>query len=125
MKVLELLNSTVFEGKQYTLDDVRGFIPNESKGIPEGFYGGRVTKLAKTDVNGMYLCMENMKVIDILVYEDEMENLIVSPEDSNELPFTDYETLTNKQLIDLLEDLGIEYPKKATKPQLIALLEKE
>lgn len=121
------MNSTVYEGKQYVLEDVRGFIPKESKGIPEGFYGGRVTQLAKTDVEGVYLCMENMKVIDMIIVEDELDRA-VEVDTETTLPYDEvieeaiYEEMTNKELITILEGRGIEVPKRATKNDLIDLL---
>lgn len=103
---MKLLGKTEFDGKQYEITDVKGFVSNESKGLPGGFYGGRVTQLAKTDVKGMYLCMEKMNVIDIMLLEED--------------PLAD---LTNKELVALLVEKGIEVPKKYTKPDLLALLE--
>lgn len=123
--MFKLLNSTTYEGKQYTIDDVKGFIPNETKGLPEGFYGGRVTQLAKTDVNGLYLCMENMKVIDMIIVEDELDKVVDA---EITLPYDEiieeaiYEEMTNKELTTILEGRGIEVPKRATKNDLIDLL---
>lgn len=105
---MKLLNSTTYKGKEYTLEDVRGFIPKETKGLPDGYYGGRVTQLAKTDVKGLYLCMENMKVIDLLLFKDEM--------------VVDLTQFTNKELSKMLEKRGIDVPNKATKAELIELL---
>ena len=110
MKKLRLLNSTVYNDKQYSVTDGKGFEPLEKHGIPTGFYGGRVDKLAKTDVKGLYMCMEDMAVIDLL-----------------EIPFSEepksLKEMTNKELVALLEGKGIEVPKKYTKPELLALLE--
>lgn len=107
---MKLLNTTTLDGKQYTINDVKGFESLETHNIPIGFYGGRVDKLAKTNVKGLYMCMEDMKVIDLL-----------------EIPFTEEPKLlgemTNKELIALLEEKGIEVPKKYTKNDLLMLLE--
>lgn len=117
MKVLKLLNSTKINGKEYTINDVRGFKPISSYGLPEGFYGGRVDKVAGTDDKGIYLCIEGMKVIDILADEAQ-----------EEIPFEDeglnYEEMTNKELIAILEDFYVEVPKKANKAELIELIHK-
>lgn len=109
---MRLLNSTNYLGKEWTIQDVRGFIPNKDKGIPEGFYGGRVTQLAKTDVQGLYLCMEKMEVIDLIFFDEEMK-----------IKETKLENKTNKELVALLEEKGIEVPSKYTKAELLALLE--
>ena len=112
---MRLINSTNYEGKKYSINDVRGFISNESKGLPGGFYGGRVDRLGKTDTEGLYLCMEGMEVIDLIVNDDELidiSDLEVGLEDK-----------TNKELSEMLEAKGIEVPKRATKQELLALLE--
>lgn len=109
---MRLLNSLTYKDKDYSIDDVVSFIPNEDKGVEEGFYGGRVTQLGVTKEKGVYLCMEKMDPIDILV---------------EEIPFSDepidLNTLTNKELVAMLEETGIEVPARATKPELIALFE--
>lgn len=107
--MMRLLNSKIYKGKEYTLNDVRGFIPNEAKNIPIGFYGGRVTQLAKTETKGLYLCMENMTVIDMLLFEEK-------------LPKPKLEEKTNRELIEILKSRGIEVPKRVTKAELIELL---
>lgn len=107
---MRLFNSTNYLGKEWTIQDVRGFIPNKDKGIPEGFYGGRVTQLAKTDIQGLYLCMEKMEVIDLIFFNNETA------------PKVNLAEKTNKELAKMLEDKGIEVPKRATKDELLALL---
>ena len=107
---MKLLNSKTYRGQTYTVIDGKGFESLEKYGIPTGFYGGRVDKLAKTDVKGLYMCMEDMAVIDLL-----------------EIPFSEepktLEEMTNKELVALLKGKGIEVPKKYTKLELLALLE--
>lgn len=99
-----LLGSTKFGGKEYSITDVKGFVSNESKKLPTGFYGGRVNQLAKTNIKGMYLCMEKMNVIDILFPGDELKDL----------------TKDNIELV--LDAKGKDIPSKATKDELIKLL---
>ena len=106
---MRLFNSTNYLGKEWTIQDVRGFIPNKDKGIPEGFYGGRVTQLAKTDIQGLYLCMEKMEVIDLILFDETAPKVNLAEK-------------TNKELAKMLEDKGIEIPKRATKDELLALL---
>ena len=107
---MRLLNSKIYRGKTYTVIDGTGFESLEKHNLPIGFYGGRVDKLAKTNVKGLYMCMEDMAVIDLL-----------------EIPFSEepksLKEMTNKELVALLEDKGIEVPKKYTKLELLALLE--
>lgn len=106
MKKLKLLNSKTYRGKTYTVIDGTGFESLEKHNLPIGFYGGRVDKIAKTNVKGLYMCMEDMAVIDLLLDE-------VKPE---------LNTLTNKELASMVEARGIRLPKKYTKQTLIDLL---
>ena len=106
---MKLLNTTLLDGKQYTDNDIKGFESLETHNIPTGFYGGRVDKLAKTNIKGLYMCMEGMKVIDLLIEEPE-----------NKLD--GFDSMTNKELVELLKEKGIEVPKKYTKQELLALL---
>ena len=99
-----LLGRTEFNGKEYEVTDVKGFISNESKGLPVGFYGGRVKQLAKTDIKGLYLCMEGMEVINILIPKKELKDL-------------------SKELLELVvKAKGKEVPENPTKTELIKLL---
>lgn len=63
----KLLNSTVYNGKQYTLNDVVKFTVNPFG--PE-WYGGRVRKFGTTN-EGIFLCLElyagDFRVIDIFI----------------------------------------------------------
>lgn len=108
---MRLLGSTTYEGKAYELTDVRGFKPISEYGYKTGWYGGRVDKIAGTDTKGLYLCLEGMRVIDILL---------------DEIPFVEepraLEDMTNKELTALLEEKGIEVPSRATKAALLELL---
>lgn len=106
---MKLIGSTTYEGKTYTINDVRGFKPISEYGYPVGWYGGRVDKIAETVNKGVYLCVEGMTVIDILI-EDVVD---AAP---------NYEIMTNKELINILEERGIEVPKKATKNDLLNLI---
>lgn len=125
--MMRLLNTKEYEGKVYGIDDVRGFISNESKGLPIGFYGGRIDRLGKTDQPGLYLCMEGMEVIDLIV--DDKEFVVKVEEEINladfeaELEgFEPLEDKTNKELAEMLETKGIEVPKRANKQDLLDLL---
>lgn len=110
---MRLLGSLVYEEKEYTLNDVRVFIDRKDFGLPDGFYGGRVDRVAKTDTEGVYLCMDGMDVIDILIDDIPF---------SDEVCEKDYQEYTNDELKSMLLEIGIDAPKKATKVELIALL---
>lgn len=109
---MKLIGSTTYNGKTYTINDVRGFKPTADYGYPVGWYGGRVDKIAGTITKGLYLCVEGMTVIDILI--DDVED--VGP---------NYELMTNKELIAILEERGVEVPKRVTKPKLLELIKGE
>lgn len=75
MPKFKMIGSNKFGGKEYTLGDVvgGGFVSPEAFGLPN-FYGGRVKKLGKvkeTKSKGIYLCLEDQKVIDIIQFEEE------------------------------------------------------
>lgn len=144
---MKLLGSTMFNGKDYVIEDVRGFHDPEDFGLPEGFYGGRVDKVAGTDEPYIFLLVEKHKVIDIMLVErpeepetdlnDAGSNEEIEPEEPEteeepeiveETPFVedvDYYNYTNDELRAMLLELDIEAPKKATKDELVALFSKE
>ena len=135
---MKLLNSTTYKGKDFEIGDVRGFIDPIDFGLPVGFYGGRVDKVAKTDYPGIYLMVEKHVVIDILIKEEEFKEeefnvnkAADSPEGTEEgegveeIPFINYFNYTNDELRDMLLEIGIEAPKRATKDELVALFIKE
>lgn len=109
--MMKLIGSTIYDDKTYTINDVRGFKPTGDYGYPIGWYGGRVDKIAATDNEAIFLCIEGMRVIDILI---------------DDTPFVEepkaLEDMTNKELVSLLEEKGIEVPSRATKAQLLELL---
>lgn len=101
-----LLNSTKLGKKQYTIQDSRGFVPLEKLDLLTGFYGGRVRQLARTEQKGLYLCLDyNNNVIDIYIDEKELESF------------------TNKELEDILSTKKEKFPNKATKEELIKLIQ--
>ena len=98
-----LLNSLSFNGKRYELNDSKGFMfPERDYKLPVGFYGGRVDKLAKTDVKGLYMCLEGMKPIDLI---------ILDPRD-----------LTKANIEFVLDAKRIARPQKANREELLKLL---
>lgn len=98
-----LLNTLSFDGHKYELNDAKGFMfPGRDFKMPVGFYGGRVDKLAKTSVKGLYMCMEGMKPIDLIVL--------------------DAPSLRKATLEKVLEAKRIKIPAKATKADLIEIL---
>lgn len=124
---MKLLGSTTFNGKKYEIEDVRGFHNPEDFGLPEGFYGGRVDKVAGTNEPYIFLMVEKHKVIDIMQVEEPEEEPEAIEED--EVPFVDnevdYYSYTNDELRAMLLELGIEVPKKANKDELVDLFNKE
>ena len=98
-----LVNSLSFNGKTYELNDTKGFMfPERDYKLPVGFYGGRVDKLAKTEIKGLYMCMEGMKPIDLLVFDPK--------------------ELTKVNIEALLDAKRITKPQKATREELLKLL---
>lgn len=140
---MKLLGSTTFNGKKYEIEDVRGFHNPEDFGLPEGFYGGRVDKVAGTNEPYIFLMVEKHKVIDIMqVEEPEIDPYATTDEPGElkeseekeveadaEVPFEeeglDYYSYTNDELRTMLLELGIEAPKKTTKDELVALFNRE
>ena len=66
-----------------------------------------------------------------ILKKDNVERIVLTEGDKNKLislGFTEikpnYEEMTNKELKALLDDKGVEYAERATKAQLIELLEK-
>ena len=66
-----------------------------------------------------------------ILKKDNVERIVLTEGDKNKLislGFTEikpnYEEMTNKELKVLLDDKGVEYAERATKAQLIELLEK-
>lgn len=101
--MMKLLNTLVFDGHKYELNDTRGFMfPGRDYNLPSGFYGGRVDKLAKTDHKGIYMCMEGMKPIDLI---------ILNPKELNKA-----------ELEEIAKIKKLELPAKATKDKILSLL---
>lgn len=127
---MELLNSTMYDGKEFSIEDVRGFIEPIKFGLPVGFYGGRVDQVAKTDDPEVFLLVEKHKVIDILIKKSDREpetkkGTGEAEEDKEESEVIDYTQYTNDELRTMLLEKGIEAPKRAIKEELIALFTKE
>lgn len=123
---MQLLNKLSYKDKDYVLEDVRGFISLESKGIPSGFYGGRVTQLAATEEPGLYMCMEVMVPIDLLLIDSEIEYVIEETpfsDEPEEVALENFEEYTVAQLKECLEAYDVDFPSRTTKPELIELLE--
>lgn len=100
-----LLNSTKLGVKEYTINDSKGFLLNET--IPTGFYGGRVERFAKTDIEGLLMCIEKMQVIDL--YIPDMEKV-------------DLESFDLKTLKIIAAKKGIEFAANATREKMLELL---
>lgn len=88
-------------GKTYSLKDSDRFIEAKGLSLKDGFYGGRVDKVCKTKDNGVYLCMEGMEPIDILV---------------------DEKVVTKDILVDIARTKRVAITSKATKDEIIGLL---
>lgn len=114
---MKLLNSLTHEGIEYDINSIGpgGFVSGEKFGLPGGFYGGRVDKVAHTNVPGLYMCMEGMKAIDLLVVEveeiDEVMKGLLNPDD-----------FTSKELQEIAAKLDKEIPSKANKNELVAII---
>jgi hypothetical protein len=128
MLKMKLLGKTKLYSKEYTIKDVKGFKDPSDFGLSDSFYGGRVDKIAGTNVVGLYMLVEKHNVIDLMILEEEYEG---QEEDTQEvpleeIPFTedqeeDLRKLTNEELRNRLEQLGVEVPAKANKDELINL----
>lgn len=128
---MKLLNSKTYNGLDYDLNSIGpgGFVSREKFGLPNGFYGGRVDKIAYTKVPGLYMCMEGMEVIDLLVIEEELiEDMTVVGEEEEvqeevvKKGLLDPEQFTAKELIDIATKMGKEVPSKATKAETVAII---
>lgn len=65
-----LLNSTTFNEKSYTYADTQKFYATSKFGIEDGFYGGRVDRLAgtkHTKDKSLYMCISKDKTIDLFI----------------------------------------------------------
>lgn len=100
---MKLVGKLSFSGKEYGLNDSKGFMfPGRDYKQPSGFYGGRVDKLAKTEVKGLYMCMEGMTPIDLMLrLEDDP---------------------TKATIEAYMTEKNMEIPDKATKADLIEIL---
>lgn len=107
---MKLLGKTKLYSKEYTIKDVKGFQDPSEFGLSDSFYGGRVDKIAGTDVVGLYMLVEKHTVIDLMILEEEYEG-----------QEEDLRKLTNEELRNRLEQLGVEVPAKANKDELINL----
>lgn len=91
--------------KEYTMEDVKEYVPIEfRKDIPEGFFGGNVTHIGKTD-NHILLLLNNRQGWSIL--GTATENL---------------EELSMKQLREMLKQRLIPVDVKLTKEETIRRL---
>lgn len=98
-----LLNSLKFKGKQITISDVRGYLLNgKDIQLPDGFYGGRADKLAKTDYGFFHIVMSKDEPIDLIILDEN--------------------ALTNNQLKDILEENGVDTKKLSNKEKLLEAL---
>lgn len=116
---MKLLGSTEYEDKEYAIEDTRGFYKPIEFGLKQGFYGGRVDKVAGTEVKGLYMLVEKHKVIDLMLVEQSEEPEIV--EETPSVEDVDYYNYTNDELRSMLLELDIEAPNRATKDELVAL----
>ena len=114
---MKLLNSLTHDDIEYDINSIGpgGFVSGEKFGLPGGFYGGRVDKVAHTNIPGLYMCMEGMKVIDLLVVEVEEIDQVVKG-------LLDPEDFTSKELQEIAAKLGKEVPSKATKPEIVEII---
>ena len=84
MNKYDMLGTTKYKGHKYTAEDIRGLINPESLGLVD-FYGGRVKRLGKTNIVGLYLCLEGTEVIDLIQFYDgkpiPAEEVVDEPED--------------------------------------------
>lgn len=64
----EMLGTTKYKCKRYSITDCTQMINPESMGL-FNFYGGRVKRLGKLDVEGLYLCIEDINGIDLIKFE--------------------------------------------------------
>ena len=115
---MKLLGKTKLYSKEYTIKDVKGFKDPSDFGLSDSFYGGRVDKIAGTDVVGLYMLVEKHTVIDLMILEEEIED------EEKEVPFSeelDLYQYTNDELRKMLYELGVEAPSKANKDELVAM----
>ena len=118
MLKMKLLGKTKLYSKEYTIKDVKGFKDPSDFGLSDSFYGGRVDKIAGTDVVGLYMLVEKHTVIDLMILEEEIED------EEKEVPFSeelDLYQYTNDELRKMLYELGVEAPSKANKDELVAM----
>ena len=116
--MMKLLGKTEYEDKEYAIEDTRGFYEPIEFDLKQGFYGGRVDKVAGTEVKGLYMLVEKHKVIDLMLIEEEIED------EEKEVPFSeelDLYQYTNDELRKMLYELGVEVPSKANKDELVAM----
>lgn len=96
-----LLNSLKLGNKTFKIEDSKGFLDLKTLGLPENFYGGRVEHIAKTETEGIYMCIEKMKAIDIYI--------------------PDLKLLGAKELKKIADIKNIEYKKNFTTEQMLEL----
>lgn len=129
---MKLIGSTVYEGKQYNITDVKKFLKPSDLGLDTNYYGGRIKRIGTLKLKGVYLLLDAFsEEFDILIVEEEL--VVLKNQDgeeingSEEVPSveTDLFQLTNKELKAILEDNGVEYDDKAVKKELVALIEGE
>lgn len=95
-----ILNSLKFKDKVFTIQDVRGYLLNgKDIQLPDGFYGGRVDKVAKTDYPFIHMLMSKDTPIDLVIL--------------NENDFT------AKQLKEILEENNVDTSKLTSKQKLL------
>lgn len=71
---LELKGSLKLGNKEYKISDIDGYIDFKELDIPNSFYGGNATAIAKTKTDGVYIVMHHAEPIDLLVkVEDKKE----------------------------------------------------
>lgn len=66
-KSFKLIGDLKYESVDYGEKFTEGFIPIGKTNLPDNFYGGTTTALAKTDTEGLYLVMSGTTPIDILI----------------------------------------------------------
>lgn len=93
-----LLNSLKLGDKEFSIENSQGFIPRNTF-VEDHFYGGRVHQFAKTAKEGIYLCIEKDKVIDVYI--------------------PDLKALEVRDLKFLAELKGIQYEPMAKKDQML------
>ena len=87
---MKLLGKKSFNGRDYDIQDTKGFLNLEDFDLPVDFYGGRIQKVAVTDIPGVYMLVGKHKVVDMMIvleeYEDpENQEVVYKNQDGEEI----------------------------------------